>query len=327
MTVQTSDKQRLTHSRLACVRRCPRQHYLRYECGLRPATDGLALRVGSAFHLGMERIERSEPYEDEIAIALDDPYALAMVAAMIDGHTRAWDGQTYEPVAAEMVFDLPLVNPTTGAPSTVWMLAGKIDRIVRLADGRLALMEYKTTSRDFAPGADYWVQLRLDQQLSIYVSAARALGYEVETVLYDVTRRPSLRPLKATPDDQRKYTKQGTLYANQRDTDETPEEYAGRIAADIASRPEHYFARIEIARLQQDLDDCAAELWAQQLMIRQMQRSGGASWFRNPAACIENYSCPYIDICQSRNLDTWTPEGFTRITDVHPELTQIQSET
>ncbi len=48
-------------------------------------------------------------------------------------------------------FDIALVNPETGRPSTNWRLAGVIDRIVRLPDGRLALMEYKTTSRDFAP--------------------------------------------------------------------------------------------------------------------------------------------------------------------------------
>ena len=213
---------------------------------------------------------------------------------------------------------MPLVNPEPGAPTPGWQLAGKIDRIVELPDGRLALMERKTTSKDFAPGADYWTQLHMDQQLSIYVIAARALGYDVSTVLYDVTRRPALRPLKATPEESRKYTKNGVLYANQREDDETPEEFAARVGADIAARPEHYFARIEIARLEQDLAECQSELWIQQQTIRAMQRSGG--WYRNPGSCFEPYACEYLTICRSSNLETVTPDGWTRIENVHPEL-------
>jgi hypothetical protein len=179
-------------------------------------------------------------------------------------------------------------------------------------------MEYKTTSRDFAPGAEYWLRLHLDQQLSIYVIAARELGYPVETVLYDVTRRPLLRPLKATPEALRRYTKDGRLYAQQRDRDETPEEFAARVAGDIAERPDHYFARIEIARLEQDLEECAGELWQQQLSIREAQRA--RRWFRNPGSCFEPYPCEYLSICLNRDLETTTPMGYTRLSNVHPEL-------
>jgi hypothetical protein len=221
-------------------------------------------------------------------------------------------------VASELAFDIPMVNPATGAATPIWSLGGVIDAIVRLPDGRIAVLEFKATSRDFAPGADYWLRLHLDPQLSIYVIAARELGYEVETVLYDVTRRPALRPLKATAPEARKFTKDGRLYANQRDRDETPEEFAGRVAADIAAKPDQYFARIEIARLDQDLDECRAEMWWQQLAIRAAQRSG--HWFRNPGSCFEPLPCDYLAICQQRDLDTHTPAGFLRSDTVHPEL-------
>ena len=308
----------LSHSRLSTFRACPRRHYLAYELALRPRETSFPLRVGAAFHAAHETIDAGQDVEAVIEREVDDPYDRALVAAMLDGHLRRWAGQDNEVVATETVFQLPLVNPTTGSPTPVWQLAGKIDRIERLPDGRLALRERKTTSKDFAPGADYWVQLYMDQQLSIYVIAARALGYDVQTILYDVTRRPALRPLKATPEDNRKYTKAGALYANQRDNDETPEEFAARVAADIAERPDHYFARIEIPRLEQDLEDCAAEVWQQQLALLAMQRGGG--WYRNPGACFNPFPCAYVDICQNRDLEYVTPEGFVRVEDVHPEL-------
>ena len=312
--------QLLTHSRLSCFRACPRRHFLRYELGIAPEEQGYALRVGGGFHAALEAADLGEDPGAAIEDRVSDPFDLALVAAMFDAHQRRYADQPLEPVGSEQEFRMPLRNPETGAPTPIWTLAGKMDRLVCLPDGRLALMEYKTTSRDFAPGAEYWLRLHLDQQLSIYVIAAREMGYQIETVLYDVTRRPSLRPLKATPEGARKYTKEGRLYANQREVDETPEEFAARVAADIAERPDHYFARIEIARLDQDLDDCRAELWSQQLAIREAQRSG--RFYRNPGSCFEPYPCEFLSICLNRDLETVTPVGFIRLQDVHPELSQ-----
>jgi len=224
--VSSPSSQLLTHSRLACFRACPRRHYFRYELGLRPEDTGFALLVGSAFHRALEAQDKGEDPEGAIAEGLDDPFDLALVAAMFDGHRRRWGDSGLVPMASELAFELPLVNPATGAATPIWRVAGVIDRIVKMPDGRLALQEYKTTSRDFAPGADYWLRLHLDPQLSLYLIAARELGHDVETILYDVTRRPALRPLKATPEEKRKYKKNGDLYANQREHDETPEGFA-----------------------------------------------------------------------------------------------------
>jgi len=121
-----------------------------------------------------------------------------------DGQRRASD-LAFE--AVELSFDVPLVNPVTGALSRAFTLAGKIDGIVRLADGRLAVLEYKTAGEDIAPDADYWLRLRCDGQISLYVLAARALGYDVATVLYDVTRKRTIRLRK----------------------DETPEQFGERL--------------------------------------------------------------------------------------------------
>ena len=316
------ETQILTHSRLSCFRACPRRHYLRYEVGLTKEEQSFALRVGSAFHEAHNAKDEDRDIDAVIDAHLEDPYDKAIVAAMFDAHSRRWEGEDLEVVATELPFEIPLVNPRTGAATPIWRLAGKIDRIVKLTDGRLALMERKTTSRDFSPGADYWVRLHLDQQLSIYVIAARESGYPVDTILYDVTRRPALRPLKATPEEKRKYKVGGALYANQHANDETPPEFAGRVAGEIFDKPNYYFARIEIARLEQDLEDCRSEVWMQQLTIRNAQRDG--HWYRNPDSCYEPWACDYLPICQNRDLEDFTPSGYVKVEDVHPELGATQ---
>jgi len=336
----------LTNSRLACFRACPRKHYLRYQLGLRPAEEGLALRVGSAFHRALEARDKGEDVEAALAERLQDPFDLALVAAMFDGHARRWADHPLAAVATELAFDLPLKNPETGAATPIWRIGGVIDAIVRLPDGRLALKEIKTTSRDFCPGAEYWLRLHLDPQLSLYVLAARELGYEVETVLYDVTRRPAQKPLNATPVEERKYLQKdskqkdgtvrpaGSLYAGQRETDETPEEFAARVATAIAAEPERHFARIEIARLDQDLEECAADIWRLQRVVRDCQLEAERAvargqrptiaWARSPDACTgQGVTCEFLSVCTTgRSVETDTPEGLRRLSDVHPELSR-----
>jgi len=305
----------LTHSRMACFRACPRRHEIAYELGIRPESTGFALRVGSAFHAALDAASKGLDVSAAMDACTVDPFDIAMVAAMYNAHCERYSPFDY--IAREITFQPPFAS-------------GVIDGIARLDDGRLALVENKTTSRDFTPGADYWLYLHLDQQLSIYVIAARELGYDVATILYDVTRRPAQRPLKATPMELRQYTLKetrlkdgtikpaGTLYANQRAEDETPEEFAARIAKDITERPDHYFARIEIARLDQDLDDCRKEIAQQGAAIERARQDG--AWYRNPGACFSPYPCSYLAICQMRDLASNTPSGFVRSADVNPEL-------
>lgn len=339
----TEPVQLLTHSRAATWRTCPRKAYLRYELAIRPEIDGEPLRIGSAFARAVEAEAKGLDVSDAIDAGLPDPYEKALVAAMFTGHKARWAGQDVEHVAAELPFDIPLRNPATGYPTPCWRLAGKIDRIVRLADGCLALMEYKTTSRNFEPGADYWLALHMDMQLSIYLIAARSMGYDIATILYDVTRRPAQRPSAVPlidtdgfkivngPDGQRVRTKDGKKWRETGDSaagyvlqtrPETPEEFAGRVSQVIAADPDRHFARIEIPRLDSDLDVAAMELWQQQLAYRAAQTSGTPdAFYRNPGACFgSSYTCEFLSICQSKGLEHHTPAGFTRVDDVHPEL-------
>jgi len=310
----------LTNSRAGTFRTCPRKHYLRYELGIAPEQESAALRVGRGFHALQEFFAGGDSPESAQALLQDlDPYEQALVAAMFTVHRERWSADPpHEVVASELSFELPLRNPETGAASPIWRRAGVIDKIYRV-DGRLLIKDYKTTTEDISPASDYWTRLMLDQQMTIYVDAARELGYDVQGIFYDVAVRPMHRPKMATPADQRKYTKAGTLYAAQREVDETPDEYCARVADAMREDMGRYFVRHEIARLDSDLEDVRYEQWCQQLAIREGQRSG--RWMRNPSACAGLYRCPYLNIChQHLTPDTPAPDGFRILADVHPEL-------
>lgn len=154
------------------------------------------------------------------------------------------------------------------------------------------VVEHKTTSSDITPGSTYWRKLTLDTQVSQYLGATEG----VEGMLYDVIRKPSLRPFKATPEAERKHTKAGALYANQREADETTEEYAARLRADISEDPNKYYARGIIVRLPSERIEAARDTWLVAGSIRESMRLD--AWPRNPGSCdAYGRTCDYWAVC------------------------------
>lgn len=157
---------------------------------------------------------------------------------------------------------------------------------------RRLCVEHKTTSSDIEPGGAYWKRLTLDTQVSQYLGA----GEGVDGMLYDVIRKPGLRPYKATPPDERKYTKAGTIYASQRENDETPSEYEARLVEDIAANPNKYYQRGVVVRLEHETIEAARDTWLVAGSIRESVRLN--AWPRNPGAC-DSYgrTCDYWQVC------------------------------
>ncbi len=255
-----------------------------------------------------------------------DTFDLVKAECLMAGYTARWGEEPYDTIAVEKRFSVPVVIAGSRAPS--FNLEGSIDALV--FDGQphvsaLHNVESKTTSADISSGSDYWRRvIALDSQVSTYNAAAKAMGYDVRDTIYDVTRKPELQPLKATPEDLKKYTKPTKaepvprLYANQRETDETPEEYRERLTADIIARPDWYFQRRSIVRL--DHDDAEHEKDVQQTAatIRFAEDSG--AWPRSPNAC-ERFRrlCDYFDVCEgSTTIDDGT--RFVTKTAQHEEL-------
>jgi hypothetical protein len=297
-------------------RRCPREHHLSYELGYRPVGDVEALRFGSLIHLGLEAWWKGLGLDAALDAAVAraaDPYEAAKARVLLRGYDARWAGESFDVVAVEQEFRAPLVNPKTGAASRTFMLGGKIDVLLRRG-----FVEHKTTSEEIGVGSTYWRRLTLDPQVSTYYAGARALGHDVDSCLYDVIRKPSIRPLRATPEESRKYTKDGRLYATQRDADETPEEYEARLTAEVATHPDRYYQRGEIVRLEAEEREAQLDAWQLSRAIRDSALA--EAYPRNPDSCVRwGRTCAFFDHCTGvASLDD--SSRFMRVGNVHQEL-------
>ena len=315
----------LSASRLRDARACQRLHRYRYGLGYRPAVEAETLRFGALVHAGLEAWWRA-PAPERLTAALQaiaggeaDPFERARAEAMLRGYDARWDGEQLEVLAVEVEFATALVNPETGRPSQTWRLGGKIDAVVRAGDGRVLIVEHKTSSEDIAPGSDYWKRLRLDGQVSVYYEGARVLGHDVAGCLYDVLRKPALKPLKATAPEARKYKAGGVLYANQRDEDETPDAFLLRCVEAIAADPNGYFTRGEVVRLEIEMGEALFDVWQLGQQLREAERLD--RYPRNPDSCVRyGKTCAFFPACCGEaSLDD--PTLYRRSTNIHPELT------
>lgn len=330
-----SDLEILSNSRMKTARGCMREHLFQYDLAFRPVKEDAVLRFGTLAHRGEEAwwnaIKAGAPQDEWLALAIlamageADPFERVKAEELVRGYHIRWKDEPFEVLVVEERFETALINPATGAASRTWRLAGKLDVVARdLRTGRIHLIEHKTSSEDIRPGSAYWNRLRMDGQVSVYFDGAAALGFEVVSCLYDVLGKPALKPLKATPVDQRKYTQPTKkepiprLYANQRDHDETPEEYRARIIEDIAADPASFYQRCEVVRLESELEEARYDTWQTAQAIQASRIAKRAP--RNPDHCHRfGRLCPFFDVCTgAANLED--ESRFTKLNDPNPEL-------
>jgi len=334
----------LTTSAQRAYRACPRLYSLRYERGYRPLHASDPLAFGTLGHRGLEAwwlAAAAAPADPDswwgaALTALDsevDDYQRARAQALMWGyhcrwHDMTWQGSPIRVLGVESEFCGPLANPDTGAPSKTWLRAGKLDVLVDVG-GRVFVVEHKTTSENIDPGGDYWARLMMDPQVSNYVVGARLLGHpSVDGVIYDVIRKTSLRPLAATPEEKRRYTKPTKteptprLYAGQRATDETADEYYTRLVEELLGDEGEAlttnYARALVVRLESEEREAAADLWQTGVQIRDARRL--RVWPRNPDACLRwGRKCEFFGVCSGvESLDD--PTRFRVAENPHEEL-------
>ncbi len=313
----------LTASRMRTYRECSRKHDLMYRQGFRPRRVSEPLRIGTLLHLGFAAFWAGGDEEAVLAAVsiesdlYDRIRAEELLRGYVARYTQSRD-EEYEILSVEGAFTAPLLNPETNAASRTWVLSGKTDVIVRRrATGRVAVMEHKSTS-DSVDDADYWSKLQIDHQISLYVLGAESNEYAIDDCIYDVVRKIGLRPFQATTADARKFTKDGRLYAGQRDQDETPDEYRARVREEIEAKPEKYFAQRNVPRLNSQLQDALFDFWQTGRGIREAELAGRAP--RNPEACLRFGRCPFWDVCINGLDPAEHPELYVQLENVHPEL-------
>ena len=191
---------------------CRRKHTFMYREGLKPQRKSLALSYGSAFHRGLALWYSGKDKNEVLAVAnevFDDDDEMTeypdewsekreFLAASLRGHLTAYmtnwpQTEWAEVVAVEHSFEVMIEDVP---------IAGIVDGIVKDQHGYHWLLEHKTAGSLEAP-----FHLSFDLQVSFYLLAMRALEDtpmengtpypHVVGVLYNVCRKPGIRPLSA----------------------------------------------------------------------------------------------------------------------------------
>lgn len=318
----------ITTSEYRCYQSCPRKHHYSYDECARPVESAESQRFGSLVHVALEAwwSDPDDPLRAAMAALASsecDPVSRVLAEELMRLYDARWGQEPYEVLAVEVEFSTELRNPETGGVSKTFRLGGKIDAIARdQRDGRVVIVEHKTSSENIGPGSEYWRRLQIDNQISTYFVGARALGHDAAACLYDVIGKPKMRPRTATPEAERRYTKAGALYANQRAEDESLEDFRVRLREELESDPSRWLQRGEVVRLESEEQDAAFDAWQIAAQIREGARLGRHP--RNPSSCSAyGRTCPYFDVCTGvASLDDTT--RFRRLESAHEELNNNQ---
>lgn len=333
----------LTASMMGTLVGCMRKYFYRYEIGLKSMAEHAALSFGSAWHAAMAARWLGKPADEALAAAAGearmlDELQVATLSGLLTGYYKCYAHDPIKELRPEQEFRFPL------AGSRTFDVAGKVDGLGTLDDGRPALLEHKTTSDSVTPDSDYWLRLRCNNQIMQYVHAARLCGLPVEVIYYDVTRKPSIRPKSVPVLDEaglkivldaagnRVLKKDGTPRESAgegctvQNREETAEEFGQRLAEDANARPEFYFARREVPILDQDLDEFVVQRLEISRMILALRRASRATakphqaWPRNCSEMTCGF-CEFKEFClQNISVDlAQPPAGFT-VGDRNPEL-------
>ena len=98
---------------------------------------------------------------------------------------------------------------------------------------------------------------------------------------------------------------------------ETPDMFGARLLADIAERPDFYFAQREIARTDRDLEQFYWQMYDLYQTARNMDKHD--AWYTNESQCEATFRCPFTNICYAGTVvDKITiPTGYVRKGEQH----------
>lgn len=321
-----------TSSSLSTARNCLRRYDLQYLRRLSPiAEDALPLQVGTLWHKAHEvKAKGGDPYEVIRAGAPSDLWAKKL-EVLYAAHDWRWKEDEYETVEAELQFKVKL-----NIGGFVVNVEGMMDKVLRDADGRQGILDYKTTSESLDGG--YFDRLRMETQVGgIYSLAYRELfGQFPDFALYDVTRKPTINPKKVTKAEHKRMIQDGdpTYYGWVLDDasydqlmagslEETDAMYGARLLADIGTRPEFYFARRPVYRSAEEINALLLDIKSQVYVIEAV-KDNAIPMPRNPDACTARGHCVFIGLCERGEYPGDTiPEGFMRRDSLHPELVPV----
>jgi len=265
----------------------------------------------------------------------DDRTALivAKCRGLLRGYHARWQDAPYVVDSVENLVISDLWNPETGRKSRSFRVAGKLDTTGYA--GRRVVMDHKSTSEDISdPNAPYWRQLVIEGQVSHYSLLEWLNGRKVDEAVWDVMRKPGISPKGVSKADAALVARTHQYFGQEltpytltelRETSrENLEMYEARLTWDCTSeRPQWYFQRRTVPRLDADLHEYATELWEHSQEILHARREN--RWARNSGACMMYGSpCKFLGICSG--YDTADSDNWKRKGNVHTELPMLEGD-
>ncbi len=263
---------------------------------------------------------------------LDDGQQLVLskCRALQRGYHARWLDAGYVPETVEETKVADLYNPDTQGKSRTFQVGGKLDVVARYMNRRV-LIDHKTTSNDISdPNAPYWRQLVVEGQVDHYMLLQWMHGEKCDDAVWDVIRKPQISPKKLSKADIRAVVSIGDYFdlkVSEEDKQtfvngserETAAMYEARLFHDCTKeRPDHYFARRSVPRIDAEILDYARDVWQHSqdiLYTRQQKRLPP----RNSGACMLYGSpCKFLGICSGH--DTADSDRWQKKTKRHPEL-------
>jgi hypothetical protein len=219
---------------------------------------------------------------------------------MMRGYAARYATEEFEVVELEKSFEGEIINPETDAASRSFVLAGKVDGIVRIGDEHF-LLEHKTAA---GVDAGYLERLWTDFQITVYAYyVEKALGIRVAGVLYNIIIKARLQQSAGETEEEFEArraeliakSKTGKSTAKRR-LPESDDEFQARLAAKYAEPEMFHREFLYISRDQ--FDTLRAELWELTQAFLDARRRD--VWYQNTSFCFQyGRPCPYFALCRS----------------------------
>ncbi len=236
----------------------------------------------------------------------------ATARGLLRGYDARWgEHHGWETESVEQEFCQPIYNLSAQGKrittSRTFRVAGKKDVLALDHQEQRWVWDHKTTSDDIEkPDSTFWQQLSIEGQASLYLLSEHLAGHKAAGAMWDAIRKPGIRPKKLSKADQKTVTS-GMSYFGHQASEQTRQQvvnepvengelYENRLAWDCCERPNHYFQRREVLRLDGELLEYVAELWELAAEIRECRQRN--RHLRNSGACLQYGSpCVYLGIC------------------------------
>lgn len=303
-------KKILTNSSLTTFKTCPKKYEFQYVHGYFPKEESAALQFGKIFHGALEILVTTKSVDKacEFIIGesegLEDEFLQPKCIALLEGYARRYADEPLKVVFAEKQIKFDLLNHITREPREDFIMNSVLDRLLEDLREKNVLLETKTTTEEIEdPTAEYWKRLGMDSQLSTYFIGAAANGWPIDRCIYDVIRKPTIRPKK----------------------NETPQQFYERLAQDIIERPNFYYARREIPRINSELERTLIDINLIADAITYYHRV--KSFPRHTNSCKSVYgTCPYFKVCTNQ-ISIHDPDHFVKLENKHRELKEANNDS